>query len=505
MKKFWVFIMLLFSPAVSLAATNISNYASFNPATFNPTHDASITLEKTFEGAGSYKMFYDGIAYHYNKPESGEFEVSGGVDNELRYWKVSSEMVTDQSNNNRIRTQYFRLRKYKVSGGGLVSFSIPYRVERKASTISDENLKSYSEVFILLKKNGEQVDRKIAITLPAYISNQSERNDLKEGVFEVVADVSDGDMLEVTAQLANDITVLSATPIQQNTPPVANAGQDLAVSQVGETICLDGKQSYDVDSDPLTYSWQLIEKPIESSTYLENNLSSSTCFTVDSHGDYILELTVSDGLEASKDSVAVTFSNVPPIAVAGNNQTVVQGDLVCFDGSGSSDANLDVLSYTWEIATKPVESTASFDDPTYVEPCFIADLPGSYDVELFVNDGFDLSEPSYASVLAVSFLDAVSLTVQNSIEAINGLNPEVFKNKNMQNALTNKINSTLELIVQGAYSDAVDKLQNDILTKTDGCTESGAPDKNDWIEECGSQSQIYSFVIEMIGYAEDML
>jgi hypothetical protein len=62
----------------------------------------------------------------------------------------------------------------------------------------------------------------------------------------------------------------------------------------------------------------------------------------------------------------------------------------------------------------------------------------------------------------------------------------------------NKINAVLSEIDQGLYQDALSKLQNDILAKTNGCTETGAPDRNDWITDCGAQAQVYPLVVEAI-------
>ena len=68
----------------------------------------------------------------------------------------------------------------------------------------------------------------------------------------------------------------------------------------------------------------------------------------------------------------------------------------------------------------------------------------------------------------------------------------------MQNALTNKINGVLTLIDQGQYATALNKLENDILPKTDGCALRGAPDKNDWIKECATQQMVYPFLKQTI-------
>lgn len=61
-----------------------------------------------------------------------------------------------------------------------------------------------------------------------------------------------------------------------------------------------------------------------------------------------------------------------------------------------------------------------------------------------------------------------------------------------------KINAVLIDIDQGLYPEALDKLQNDILKKTDGCTTAGVPDKNDWIVNCTAQGRIYPLIIEAI-------
>ncbi len=79
-----------------------------------------------------------------------------------------------------------------------------------------------------------------------------------------------------------------------------------------------------------------------------------------------------------------------------------------------------------------------------------------------------------------------------------------LKNSNMKNALMNKIEQVLEMIDAGMYEDALKKLENDILKKTDGCIKTGQADKNDWITTCEAQQQIYPFVIETIDYVNSL-
>jgi len=47
----------------------------------------------------------------------------------------------------------------------------------------------------------------------------------------------------------------------------------------------------------------------------------------------------------------------------------------------------------------------------------------------------------------------------------------------MKNALLNKIDAALKMIDEGQYEAALEKLENDILAKTDGCAETSEPEK----------------------------
>jgi hypothetical protein len=83
---------------------------------------------------------------------------------------------------------------------------------------------------------------------------------------------------------------------------------------------------------------------------------------------------------------------------------------------------------------------------------------------------------------------------------VNGLDPAVFINANLQNATTNKVVAVLDQIEQG-----LDKLENDLLAKLNGCAEGGAPDRNDWITDCRAQGQVYPLIIEAMGLLESLL
>jgi hypothetical protein len=85
-----------------------------------------------------------------------------------------------------------------------------------------------------------------------------------------------------------------------NTRPVADAGPDQVVecacsTTQGTKVTLDGTGSYDVDGDPLTYTWigPFIESPVIGATptvTLEDGCP----------GDYVITLVVNDGIEDSE-------------------------------------------------------------------------------------------------------------------------------------------------------------------------------------------------------------
>jgi len=101
--------------------------------------------------------------------------------------------------------------------------------------------------------------------------------------------------------------------------------------------------------------------------------------------------------------------------------------------------------------------------------------------------------------------DATAEALINVQAVINQLPPDSLHNKNSAKALINKINATLAMIDAGLYQKALDKLENDILKKTDGCAETGMPDSNDWIITCEAQAEVYPIVVHAIELLESLI
>jgi RHS repeat-associated protein len=177
-------------------------------------------------------------------------------------------------------------------------------------------------------------------------------------------------------------------------PPTANAGPNQTV-EVNTTVQLDGSHSTDLQGYPLTYSWSILSAPAGSTATLSNPQSVKPTFVPNSLGGYVLQLIVNDGVANSTAStVQISTNDVAPVANPGKAQTVTVGTLVTLDGTLSSDSDNQPLTYSWSMTTKPFGSNASLVSPSSSKPSFQADLPGTYVIQLIVNDGFLNSQPA---------------------------------------------------------------------------------------------------------------
>jgi len=202
-----------------------------------------------------------------------------------------------------------------------------------------------------------------------------------------------------TEDSAPDPVSIVATDVIENTPPVAAAGEDQTVA-TGDTVTLDGSGSADADGDSLTYAWSLITMPEGSTASLTGAATASPSFVADLAGTYEAQLVVNDGIEDSAPDTVSIEANSAPVSAAGDDQTVEVGDTVTLDGSGSADADGDSLTYAWSLITMPAGSTASLTGAATASPSFVADLAGTYQAQLVVNDGTEDSAADTVSIVA---------------------------------------------------------------------------------------------------------
>lgn len=175
----------------------------------------------------------------------------------------------------------------------------------------------------------------------------------------------------------------------KNTPPSAIVGKDQNVL-VGQVVTLDGSGSSDQDGDTLTYKWEITSKPTGSNFSLSNISNVKPTFKPDIEGLYTFYLVVSDASTSTKSNlvkITVTKANSIPIANAGSDQNVNTYELVTLNGSSSSDADGDSLTYAWSLDSKPQDSTVTLTNSTLTNPSFAPDKDGQYTLSLIVNDG----------------------------------------------------------------------------------------------------------------------
>ena len=117
--------------------------------------------------------------------------------------------------------------------------------------------------------------------------------------------------------------------------------------------------------------------------YLSNACFKPTLLLV-----LITFLTACGGSGSSSEETSPSQpSNTAPVANAGMDITVTAGDSVTLDGSQSTDAEGDSLSFEWSIISAPSGSSASLTTTSGETTSITTDEPGEYVISLTVNDG----------------------------------------------------------------------------------------------------------------------
>ncbi|WP_343840139.1 PKD domain-containing protein, partial [Bowmanella denitrificans] len=184
--------------------------------------------------------------------------------------------------------------------------------------------------------------------------------------------------------------------------PIAIASAPTRVHKI-QTINLDGSGSFDPDEspEPLHYQWQLLSAPTGSNVSqvnVDSNNPALADVVSDISGEYRFRLTVDDGLLSDSADALVLVVNRAPVAEAGENRQVGENTHIALDGSASSDADGDLLSYQWRIISLPQNSQAMLSDAQSVTPNLTTDIPGIYILGLIVNDGEDSSLEDQLSI-----------------------------------------------------------------------------------------------------------
>ena len=214
------------------------------------------------------------------------------------------------------------------------------------------------------------------------------------------------------------VKLSGTTPVNQK--PVSNAGGDQTVNE-GVEVTLDGSASSDADSDLLTYKWTAPAGITLSSTTAEKPTFTAPEVAADT--DYTFSLVVNDGTEDSApDQVKITVKQVnkAPAANAGGDQTVNEGIEVTLDGSASSDADSDLLTYKWTVPAGITLSSETAEKPTFTAPD--VSINTDYTFSLIVNDG-TVDSPADEVKITVKFVNQAPVASATATPSTLVLNP----------------------------------------------------------------------------------
>ncbi|MBL3599332.1 MAG: PKD domain-containing protein, partial [gamma proteobacterium endosymbiont of Lamellibrachia anaximandri] len=191
-----------------------------------------------------------------------------------------------------------------------------------------------------------------------------------DGNYTVMVMVTDDDGL-----FGSDSFQVSLTTA--NVGPTANAGGPYTINE-GQGVTLDGSASNDPDGgpSPLSYAWDLDGD----GQYDDASGVTVTLPIQPDNSSFSVGLQVSDGLLTATDTATVTVNNVAPIANAGPDQTINEGDTVSFSGSFSDPGSVDTHTVEWNFGDGSVTVSGSLTPGhTYADN-------GVYTVTLTVTD-----------------------------------------------------------------------------------------------------------------------
>lgn len=227
------------------------------------------------------------------------------------------------------------------------------------------------------------------------------------GNYDVILTVYDGSVAST-----QKVTVAVTKPQgAANIAPVAVIGTGAATveCEIGGYCGFSSSASYDADGDALTGSWTYwnTATPSDRTTVAGRDLYALSYGAA--AATYQVQFVVNDG---KVDSAAATQTltvksgaNVPAQArVTVDRGTVMAGETITFDGSGSTDRNGDQMSYQWTLIDRPNGSSAVLQNATSAKALVVADRPGPYVAMLKVTDSkgasWAMSATSFGTVFA---------------------------------------------------------------------------------------------------------
>lgn len=215
------------------------------------------------------------------------------------------------------------------------------------------------------------------------------------GLFSWEIDADNGDILNAMHEgLAGGTT----DPV--NRKPTASAGADITVEGPA-SVTLDGSASKDSDGTITSYAWTQTSGTTVALTNANTAVASFDVLEVAQTETFTFSLTVTDNEGAtSTDSVVVTVNakdtgpvNTAPDAAISAPAEVNAGDVVVVDASGSTDADNDTLSFTWDV---PAELNAT------IQGASVSFVAADYTQDTLLNFSVTVSDGTETSVASAS-------------------------------------------------------------------------------------------------------
>ena len=321
------------------------------------------------EDLAGYRIFYreDGQSYDYDLPT----------------WEGSETTCTIYNLNDNT-TYYFVARAFYSWGSeSCNSNETYYQPQENASPTADnQSLSTYEDIPQDITLTATDIDGDdLTYTVVGEPSYGTLSGTVPNLTYWPNANYNGSDSFTFKAndgQADSEIATVTITINPANDTPVAEAGPDQTVDE-GTTVTLNASNSSDPDGSITSYLWT---QTAGTSVTLSDPASTTPTFTAPSVGvtpeALVFQLTVTDngGLN-NIDTIIINVSNVnqAPIADAGSDQTVNEGDTVTLNGSNSFDPDSAIAAYSW-IQTAGTSVTLS--DPASTTSTFTAPDVGQY-------------------------------------------------------------------------------------------------------------------------------
>jgi len=203
------------------------------------------------------------------------------------------------------------------------------------------------------------------------------------------------------------VTIVARTTVPGNnapqvvvlaTVPPVSSGTNVVSAAIGYTVALTSDSSKDPSGGTLSYAWSLVAKPAGSAVQLTAAVGVFSQLVPDVMGDYIVQVVATNaaGVASSyqttvsvknqRPQASISTNAVPTAQVNGPTVRLPVNTTLTLRGTGSTDADGDVLTYGWTLDSKPAGSAAALSSGAGAAVQLTTDISGSYRVRLRATD-----------------------------------------------------------------------------------------------------------------------